>query len=332
MDLRVPVTIAWAVFVGVACSTDETNGPEDDPQIPEAFKISSEQPAWSPDGKSIVFTYDARHPDELALGASQLWLYSIESNKVTYLTEGHYASWSPSGDRLVYTIGSALWILNLESNEKRQLSDFEPAFQPRWSPTGEKILFAAWSPSQALWRIDADGSNLQEVGIASSSVDWSPDGARFVCNAGSQFHLLMADFGEPPPDSLIETTPALCAYPRWAPDGSWIVYHRYGGGLPLGLWIVRPDGTDAHELIRGGKGQAGLQMESSSFTSNKIRVSIATLPFGCIQQQQPRPDLCLGSNSPNRFTSHLRRSRAYPTTHGNARQWRANLTRKLRSA
>jgi Tol biopolymer transport system component len=221
--------------------------------VPSRFKESSEQPAWSPDGSVIVFTYDARTPDEVELGASQLWLYSLATKEVRYLTEGHFASWSPSGETLVYTLGSALWTINVASGEKQPLSSFDLTFQPRWSPTSQTILFVRWAPSQGLWAIEADGSNLRELGIGSFSADWAPEGTSFVCTSPGLYHLLKGTLLGTPPDTLIASTPSLCNYPRWAPDGSWIAYYRFSGGFPEGLWIVRSDGTGAHEIIAGGR-------------------------------------------------------------------------------
>jgi Tol biopolymer transport system component len=189
VDLRLAVTLACAVCAGVACSSDGIDAglpPDpDDPSVPSRFKESSEQPAWSPDGSVIVFTYDARTPDEVELGASQLWLYSLATKEVRYLTEGHFASWSPSGETLVYTLGSALWTINVASGEKQPLSSFDLTFQPRWSPTSQTILFVRWAPSQGLWAIEADGSNLRELGIGSFSADWAPEGTSFVCTSPS---------------------------------------------------------------------------------------------------------------------------------------------------
>jgi len=36
--------------------------------------------------------------------------------------------------------------------------------------------------------------------------------------------------------------------PAWSPDGQWIAFVRWAD-----LWLVRPDGTDAHELLATGK-------------------------------------------------------------------------------
>jgi len=257
MNLRV-ATLAGLLALFSACDGIDVGGPPDfpEPRSPEAFKKWSEQPAWSPDGNTIIFTYYARTEDELALGASQLWSYSLVDGTVTYLTAGGYATWSPLGDVIAYTRNSSLWKMNVHSGEKEKLTDVEPVFQPRWSPTGTTILFIRWTPSQELWTIDSDGSNLRNAEMPGFSADWSPDGTTIVCSSPSVSHLLTGPFFGTPPDTLLSVAPAFCVYPRWAPNGAWIAYYRYSGGLPKGLRFVRSDGTEDHEVVPRGRGSS----------------------------------------------------------------------------
>jgi Tol biopolymer transport system component len=227
----------------------------DDEPRDASFELSSGHPAWSPDGNTIVFTYNARTATELEFGTNQLWLYSVETHEVLYVAPGDFATWSPSGEQLAYTLGSTLCTVNLASGEMESFPDLGPVFEPRWSPTRRTILFVRRAPSPSLWTMEADGGHLRQVGVDLFSADWSPNGRAFVCTSASLHRLMTGTFSGIPPDVLVDTAPAHCVLPRWAPDGAWIAYHRTSGGLPSGLWLVRPDGTEAHEVIRGG-GQA----------------------------------------------------------------------------
>jgi Tol biopolymer transport system component len=190
--------------------------------------------------------------DDVPPELNQLWLFSIEDGTNEYLGPGHSPTWAPTGDRLVFDIGSVLWILDLPSGEKSQLTDFAYAFQPRWSPDNQRILFMRWAPSQGLWTISPDGSDLRELGLPSFSADWSPTGNAIVFNSADGFELLTMNLSDGTPELLVSNTPARCTYPRWAPDDSWIAYYRSYED-ERGLWVVRPDGQDAHCLIPDGK-------------------------------------------------------------------------------
>jgi Tol biopolymer transport system component len=52
---------------------------------------------------------------------------------------------------------------------------------------------------------------------------------------------------------LTRTPPAMCRFPRWAPDNSWIAYYRWTSVNDIGIWLVRPDGSDDHLEIPGGR-------------------------------------------------------------------------------
>src|SRR4029078_11492396 len=85
--------------------------------------------------------------------------------------------------------------------------------------------------------------------------DWSSDGREIVYAAppggGGQYDLwrIAADgIGEP---FRITMSPATDFAPAWSPDGRWIAYQTDTGSR-WELWIVRPDGSDAHRVSPAG--------------------------------------------------------------------------------
>jgi hypothetical protein len=84
-------------------------------------------------------------------------------------------------------------------------------------------------------------------------IDWSPDGNQIVFNAGSgpnteghythKLYVINADGSDLRQITEGETTDL---DPSWSTDGEWIAFQR-----DCGLWLVHPDGSDAHNLLEG---------------------------------------------------------------------------------
>lgn len=102
--------------------------------------------------------------------------------------------WSPSGDRVVFSWtprGEDGYAVDDASSELRQVDigsgqvttiAAKPGFRPiRFSPDGDRILFAAWDGSQVgeerytgLWSVNADGSHMQLLVPNTGFGDWQP--------------------------------------------------------------------------------------------------------------------------------------------------------------
>jgi len=107
-------------------------------------------------------------------------------------------------------------------------TDPDKTGQPDWSPDGSWIAFAA---SAKLWRMDADGSNVEPLGVSVFDAEprFSPDGTSIV--------FLRGDFAKGVSEPWIRSLatgverPLLADNHRelehadWSPDGRWIIYN-----------------------------------------------------------------------------------------------------------
>jgi hypothetical protein len=91
---------------------------------------------------------------------------------------------------------------------------------------------------------------------------WSPDGSQLVFSrpfspgTGGGYTretLLVSADGGPAQDVLVNDC-AECSFGSWTPDGTRFVASRQSPG-PLGVYSMRPDGSDAHLLVATGTGQ-----------------------------------------------------------------------------
>src|SRR5689334_1820018 len=124
---------------------------------------------------------------------------------------------------------------------------------PVWSPDGRQLLVVRVDPSflfEALYVMNADGSNRTELVSAASVVDyrWSPDGTRIAFSLGhtvgsqlvSDLWVMQADGSRKMKlDSDAEA-------PTWSPDGSQIAYVRDVGSPQVR--IVGSSGGGEHRL------------------------------------------------------------------------------------
>lgn len=215
-------------------------------------------PAWSPDGKRILFSSGEGEEVHLyTIDASGGGLRQITSGQ----TYNYGASWSPDGTRIVFasrTKGKpfSLYIANADGSMKRRLTKNPKGdYSPAWSPDGKRIAFErSTGGNRHIAVVSTDGTNLVALtpkdGLAEAPA-WSPEGARLTFRRyredGREICIMNAD-GTGLTIALRTPGPYGGMDPAWSPDGTHLVVDAIIQGGVNSLYTMRTDGSELTRL------------------------------------------------------------------------------------
>jgi Tol biopolymer transport system component len=192
-------------------------------------------PVWSPSGKKIAFS------STRAAGKSAIYVMNADGSDVTKVSDEaanstamlHCPSWSSDGESIAYQRRegntSQLLTVEIESGRVRNLTD--NAWDPHWSPRGDKIVFTGlgekgWN----LYTIEPDGAKRTEIHTSEGKVGfvyptWSPDGKRiaFTTAAGDAFEVHVCD-GDGANVKQLTKEGRMNTHSVWLPDGKSIAF------------------------------------------------------------------------------------------------------------
>jgi Tol biopolymer transport system component len=181
------------------------------------------QPAWSPDGQTILFVR-SRQPK-------------------TRLEPGDVFGFFMEGD---------IWAVDIETGKESKL--VENGFNPDYSPDGKRIAFdASWAGPRRIWSVDRLGHNPQQLTSDDSEGTWhvrprwSPDGTKVVFQniERTKFDVRVFDLNRG--RSVWVTNDAVQdVNPVWSPSGRYIYFSSYrGGGINIWRVAMLDEGTPA---------------------------------------------------------------------------------------
>jgi Tol biopolymer transport system component len=178
-------------------------------------------------------------------------------------------AWSPSSALVLDVLGDGRLVFDTRSPRQnlrevtlasgtadgRWLSRGESTDrQPVYSPDGEWVAFSSnRGGGMNLWLVSTATGNLRRV--TDAHVNWDPaftrDGRRLLwsSNRGGNFEIWTADVDGSGPRQVTHDG-GNAENPTATPDGQWIAYSS-GNPEKAGLWKIRPDGSDATQVVKG---------------------------------------------------------------------------------
>ncbi|MGH2811920.1 MAG: hypothetical protein ACRDI1_04315, partial [Actinomycetota bacterium] len=214
---------------------------------------------WSPDRSLIAYTH----------GTGGIRIAAADGTGVRKLTQGHHATWSPSGGQIGFKcthrdlIGSESAHICVIDSGGGTREDLTPADQlndtPAWS--ARRVIAFRHFPDNTndpirieVMEESGEGrKTLLELGEdeTATDFDWAPDGSALALskkpNTDVAYDIWTVDAGGP----LRQLTSSQGVYelkPSYSPHGSRIAFLRHApyseGAPPAELWIMGSSGED----------------------------------------------------------------------------------------
>lgn len=207
--------------------------------LARTVRLYDGDPAWSPDGQSMVFISGRS-------GSYNLWKKDVASPSLIQLTDtatGNYASprWSPNGYWIAYEYNADVWIVDArgEAAANWTASEFSES-QVDWSPDSQWLVYTRdEGASSAIWLLTLDSKSVVNLTAERTGYFirplWSPDGKKIA----------FMEHGEKPYIWLWEvetqtmrrlTNGIAVTQMRWSPDSQSLVFSKEY--TPTGLWLI----------------------------------------------------------------------------------------------
>ncbi len=212
------------------------------------------QPAWSPDGASLLFTSPCHEKREDYANAAIFSMNSDGSGVETLISPvgGAYdPDWSEAGIAFTRLENGmeALWVAESDGSNQQRLSVGRSRdSQPSWAPASDRLALMNTSRGGSptiFWVFDDgswEGTNPDQItrDQVATQPDWSPNGDLVTYVAGLNIWVEPWDargfgavrIGDRGPNDG----------PGWSPDGRWIVFETWRDAANHDIYIMTANG------------------------------------------------------------------------------------------
>jgi len=223
----------------------------------KSLNLIGNNPAWSSDGKQIVYTNREHQPSIHLVGADGTGDHEIPIPDAPFGSD--WATWTTDGHQLLVEGGTrmglhALFAVSLLSGKVTQVIDDSHA--GGWnsqSPDGHLILY---TKDDQVWVISVEGgtprSLVSQAGARAAT--WSSDGKRIAFDAGDDndrgIYVMNADGSSL---KRITSSSAYVGMPTWSPDNGQIAALCFDKRTQNNqVCVMSADGTNLTTLTANG--------------------------------------------------------------------------------
>lgn len=162
-----------------------------------ALKLSEwgYEPAWSPDGKKIVY-----------IANQNIWVMNSDGTEKKKLLEDFVCedpAWSPDGKKIVFSVYNRgvreIYVMDADGSGAKQIT-WDGGLEAAWSPDSKKITFRSYrnEKNSDIYTMSVDGSNIKRQTYHSAcdkQPAWSPDGKKiaFASDRDGDFEIYVMD-------------------------------------------------------------------------------------------------------------------------------------------
>ena len=171
---------------------------------------------------------------------------------------------SSDGRRMLYVDYAdntdSMYIADTEGDFPRLVVTNRKAYEPSWSPDGQKIVFQSWETDPPeIYVMDVDGGNFQRLtnnNVYDDYPSWSPDGTKIVfisemdtSLAYPKIYVMNADGSQ---QKMITNSYFYDTFPQWSPDGKQILFESDRVSGKWGIFVMNADGSNVQPVSASG--------------------------------------------------------------------------------